>query len=140
LAPAALTDARGFVRYAAAFGVIALALSLASVGLYGVMAYAVSQRTRELGIRISIGAQRKDVFKLVLGQGLRLLVIGVFCGLATAIGVTRLASHLLYGVSATDPTTFAVVPILLVGVALIAVYLPARRATRVDPMVALRFD
>ena len=117
-----------------------LALSLAAVGLYSVMAYVVSQRTREMGIRMSIGAQRKDVFKLILGQGLLLSVIGVLGGLVTAMLVTRLTAHLLYDVSATDPTTFTFVGLLLLGVALLAAHLPARRATRVDPMIALRVE
>lgn len=117
-----------------------LALCLAALGLYSVMAYAVSQRTREMGIRVSIGAQRKDVFKLILGQGLLLSVIGVLGGLVTALLVTRLAAHLLYGVSATDPVTFTVIALLLLGVAFVAGYFPARRATRVDPMSALRSE
>lgn len=117
-----------------------LALSLAAIGLYGVMAYVVSQRTHELGIRISIGAQKMDVFKLVLSQGLALTVIGVLGGLLVALAVTRLTSHLLYGVSATDPITFTLVALLLIGVALVATFFPAHRATRIDPMIALRHD
>jgi predicted permease len=117
-----------------------LALSLAAVGLYGVMAYVVSQRTRELGIRMSIGARRRDVFALILGQGLILSVIGVLGGLLVALAVTRLTAHLLYGVSTTDPITFTLVAFLLFGVALIACYFPARRATKVDPLIALRFE
>ncbi len=117
-----------------------LALSLAALGLYSVMAYVVSQRTREMGIRISIGAQQKDVFKLVLGQGLLLSVIGVLGGFVTAMLVTRLTAHLLYGVSATDPITFTVIALLLLCVAFVAGYFPARRATRVDPMTALRSE
>jgi len=117
-----------------------LALSLAAVGLYGVMAYKVSQRTRELGIRISIGARRGDVLKLILGQGLTLAVIGMIGGLITALAVTRLSAHLLYGVSASDPMTFTGVALLLLGVALLASYFPARRATKVDPMIALRIE
>lgn len=117
-----------------------LALSLASIGLYGVMAYSVSQRTRELGIRISVGAERRDIFKLILGQGLALSVVGVLGGLVAALAVTRLMAKLLYGVSANDPVTFSSIALLLMGVALLACYLPARRATRVDPMTALRFE
>jgi len=120
------------------FGV--LALSLAAVGLYGVVAYTVSQRTRELGIRIAIGATRGDVLKLILGQGLKLSVIGMIGGLIIALIVNRFSAHLLYGVSATDPVTFTIVPILLLGVALLASYFPARRATRVDPTMALRSE
>jgi ABC-type antimicrobial peptide transport system permease subunit len=120
------------------FGV--LALSLAAVGLYGVVAYTVSQRTRELGIRIAIGATRGDVLKLILGQGLKLSVIGMIGGLIIALIVNRFSAHLLYGVSATDPVTFTIIPVLLLGVALLASYFPARRATRVDPTMALRSE
>ncbi len=117
-----------------------LALSLAAIGLYGVMAYSVSQRTREMGIRISVGAKQGDVLKLILGQGLTLAVIGIIGGLITALAVTRLSAHLLYGVSATDPVTFTGIALLLLGVALTASYFPARRATKIDPMIALRTD
>jgi len=115
-----------------------LALSLAALGLYGVMAYSVSQRTRELGIRVSVGAKQRDILKLILGQGLMLSVIGVIGGLMIALAVTRLSAHLLYGVSVADPMTFTVVAVMLLGVALLAAYFPARRATKVDPMIALR--
>src|SRR5258708_36375045 len=117
-----------------------LALSLAAIGLYGVMAYSVSQRTREMGIRISVGAKQGDVLKLILGQGLALAIIGMVGGLITALAVTRLSAHLLYGVSASDPMTFTAIALLLLGVALVASYFPARRATKVDPMIALRAD
>ena len=117
-----------------------LALLLAAVGLYGVMAYFVTARTRELGIRISIGAQRLDVLKLVFRQGLTLATVGVFGGLLVALTFTRLSAHLLYGVSATDPITFTLVALLLIGIALVATYFPARRATRIDPIIALRHD
>jgi putative ABC transport system permease protein len=117
-----------------------LALSLSAVGLYGVMAYAVSQRTRELGIRISVGAQRSDVLKLILGQGLTLSAIGMTGGLVAALIVTRFTAHLLYGISAADPLTFTVIPALLLGVALVASYFPARRATKIDPMIAVRAE
>ncbi len=117
-----------------------LALSLAAIGLYGVMAYAVSQRTRELGIRVSVGAERRDIFKLILGQGLAISVVGLLAGLVASLALTRLTANLLYGVSATDPVTFIVIAVLLLCVTLLACYFPARRATKVDPMTALRFE
>jgi predicted permease len=117
-----------------------LALSLAAMGLYGVMAYTVAQRTRELGIRVSVGAKQSDILRLILGQGLMLTVIGMIGGLVTALAVTRLSAGLLYGVSAADPMTFTVVALILLGVALAAGYFPARRATKVDPMIALRME
>jgi putative ABC transport system permease protein len=104
------------------------------------MAYTVAQRTRELGIRVSVGAKQSDILKLILGQGLMLTVIGMIGGLVTALAVTRLSAGLLYGVSAADPMTFTVVALILLGVALIAGYFPARRATKVDPMIALRME
>ena len=117
-----------------------LALSLVAIGLYGVMAYSVSQRTRELGIRVSVGAERRDIFKLILGQGVVISVVGLLAGLVAALAVTRLTARLLYGVSATDPVTFIVIALLLLCVTLLACYFPARRATKVDPMTALRFE
>jgi predicted permease len=104
-----------------------LALSLTAIGLYGVTAYSVSQRTRELGIRISVGAERRDIFKLILGQGLAISALGLLAGLVAALAVTRLTAKLLYGVSATDPVTFIVIALLLLCVTLLACYFPARR-------------
>jgi putative ABC transport system permease protein len=115
-----------------------LALLLSAAGIYGVTAYSVAQRTPELGIRLALGANRRDVLKLILGQGLRLISAGIVLGLATALALTRLMKTLLFGVSATDPATFAAVALLLALVALAACWFPARRATKVDPMIALR--
>jgi ABC-type antimicrobial peptide transport system permease subunit len=118
----------------------ALALTLATVGIYGVISYAVSQRTREIGVRMALGAHRGDVLRLILGEGLKLVLTGAVLGIVFALIATRFIATMIYGVSATDPLIFLYVITLLVVVSLAACYVPARRAMRVDPIVALRYE
>jgi putative ABC transport system permease protein len=132
----------GTERFAAFLLVIfaVVALSLAAVGLYGVMSYAVSQRTREIGIRMALGARRSDVMLMVIGQGIKLAGAGILIGLGGALALTRFMETLVFGVSATDPLTYVTIVSLLTVVALLACWIPARRATKVDPLLALRCE
>ena len=144
--PERMSDRVANSLYAARMGAIllavfgGLALLLASIGLYGVMSFAVARRTRELGIRVALGARPSDVFRLVLRQGMTLVIAGLVLGVGVAAMVTRLLASFLYGVSTTDALTFTVIPVLLTLVALLACYLPARRATKVEPLIALRYE
>ena len=144
--PERMSDRVANSLYAARMGAIllaifgGLALLLASIGLYGVMSFAVSRRTREMGIRVALGARPGDVFRLVLRQGMTLVVVGLMVGLGVAVVVTRLLASFLYGVSTTDALTFTAIPVLLTLVALVACYLPARRAMKVEPLIALRYE
>jgi putative ABC transport system permease protein len=115
-------------------------VGLASIGLYGVMSYNVTQRSRELGVRLALGAATKDLLGLVLRQGMRLVIIGVMVGLVAALAATRLLRSMLFNVSSSDPLTFVLIALLLLGVSLVAIWIPARRATKVDPIVALRAE
>jgi putative ABC transport system permease protein len=135
---ASVTQPRFFAGLIAAFA--GIALLLAALGIYGVMSYSVTQRTHEMGIRAALGARQRDLLRMVVGQGMLLAAIGLGVGLAGAFGLTRLLTSMLFGVGATDPLTFAAVSLLLAAVAFAASYLPARRAARVDPMVALRYE
>ena len=138
LAAESVTLRRVSMSLVVAFAV--LALVLATVGIYGVISYSVSQRTHEIGLRMALGAQGRDVLKMLIKEGLLLALIGVALGLGAGIVLTRFMASVLYGVGATDPATFILVPLLLIGVAMAACFVPARRATKVDPMVALRYE
>jgi putative ABC transport system permease protein len=120
------------------FGITALLL--ATAGVFGVMAYSVSRRTREIGVRVALGARPGDALRMIVGHGLRTIFIGVAIGIAGSLALTRTVESQLFGVTATDPLTFGSVTLLLVGAALLACYIPARRATKVDPVVALRYE
>jgi predicted permease len=134
----ALTQERLFARLSTFFGVVALLL--ACIGLYGTMAYSVTRKTHEIGIRMALGAKPSDVLRMVIGQGLQLALIGVAIGVAAGIGLTRLIASMMYGVSPTDPATFVTISIVLIVVASLACFIPARRAMQVDPIIALRYE
>jgi putative ABC transport system permease protein len=131
-------DAQFYARLLEIFA--AIALLLAAIGIYGSMSYFVTERTHEIGIRVALGAQRRSILGLVAGLGLKLSLMGVAIGVALAVGLTRVIAQFLFGVTATDPATFAEVGLGLLGIGVLACYIPARRATRVDPMVALRHE
>jgi ABC-type antimicrobial peptide transport system permease subunit len=139
---AVITDSLAGRRFSMIlFGAFAvLALLLASVGIYGVISYVVGQRTHEIGIRMALGACRSDILRLILQGAGKLTLIGIAVGLVSALILTRLMARLLYGIGPSDPLTFIAVPVILISVALLACYLPARRTTKVDPMVALRYE
>jgi putative ABC transport system permease protein len=118
----------------------ALGLTLVLIGIYSVLSYSVARRTHEIGIRMALGAQKGEVIRMVIGQGIKFVLIGVAIGIVGALALTRLLSSMLYGVKPTDPLTFVAVSLILIGVALLACYIPARRVAKVDPMVALRCE
>ena len=134
-------DFRGGIALSYVFAVFgAIALTLATVGIYGVIAYSAAQRTQEIGIRLALGATRRDVLQMVVGQGMKLVGAGVALGLVGGFAITRILSGVLIGVSSTDPLTFLTATAVLTAVGFAATYLPARRATRIDPMNALRHE
>jgi len=135
---AATQEQRFTMRLMAAFA--GLALLLAAVGIYGVISYAVSRRTHEIGVRMALGATPRNVVRLIIGQGMRVVMAGVAAGLIGALLVTRLMTNVVYGVRVTDPLTYGAVALLLTVVALLASYIPARRATRIDPLTSMRSD
>ena len=117
-----------------------LALGLAAIGIYGVMSYSVTRRNRDIGVRVALGAQSRDIFRLILGEGLTLTAVGLAAGVAASLALSRLLAGLLFGVTATDPVTFFAATIVLMLVAFLASYVPARRAARLDPITALRLE
>ena len=133
-----LSEKRFYLLLAGLFA--GVALGLAAVGIYGLVAHSVTRRTQEIGIRMSLGAQRGTILRMVLGEGARMAAFGVVIGVAVSLAITRLMSSLLFGVTSTDPLTLVAVAALLTAVALLASYFPARRAIRVDPLVALRYE